>query len=1648
MSQAAPVRGPLVFEEFLAYLRRLGFAIGVDHHLRLQQLLTRMAGECSPQDLRTLLCPIFATNREQQEAFYRAFDSYFDLFLAAPAAAAPISAVMRAGEAPQRMRSPLVQRRWPYLWAAGLLAILFFFLALLITRKRVAIAPPASPVPQEVRSPLPPVPAQPPALREPAAQRVALPAPAEPKLAAPTPAEPPFWARLYEQIHSAIRLTAVVAPLLFYLFYEWYRFSRRRLVLRRQRGKKPPYSWPIRLAGGAANVYQSGEFYTAVRRLNQRQTGESCHLDIEGSIQATVDSLGYPLLAYKLDSKLPEYLVLIDRISFRDHQAELFDRLAKALHDEGLFVTVWFFEGDPRVCQGEGGQDSVPLAELEQKYLGHRLLLFGNGERLVDPVSGKLAAWSAQLTAWQDRAILTPEVPARWGLREKALASQFVVLPATVQGLLALVDHLQQPSVPDPHAAREYCDDPATPEPDHPALVEALRDYLGESAFRWLCACAVYPELHWDLTLHLGSLSCLAKELITEENVLRLIRLPWFRTGAMPDELRWRLIRELDPAQEWAVREALTEMLEGNPAPPETFASDSRRFEIAFHRYWLDRRNRRRRRELAGALGGLADARAPQEYTTLRLLESATDSPFDLLLPRRLRRILYPRGIPAFGLRTAVRALATLAVMGVVWWGTRPVGTVPDRQPPPPESQAVHVEPPRAPEPLPSSLRLITDLEAGRVVLDDQPAHGLQEGELIVNAVPPGKHTLKVASRDGEATLSFETAPAAIPSLSDPVTKNLAALVLANFGSRARLHASFGPASVELDGRPVGQVGPGGLELSDLTPGAHELVVGAGMNHTKMIIDVGPAPTLTAFLLLRSDREVGSVVVVTGEDGVRVFLNGKERLRTTSRGQLRIPNLAVREYRVRVAKEGFLEEPEISIQIRKGEEARLEFKLRPAPTLASLSLSGGPVGAQVLLDRNLVGTVQPDGSFQHSGIELGEHTIELRKDGFQPKWWQRSFAAGQTVRLLASDLVLYKVWGRLQINVTPRDAQLTLSRPGEPPKPITGTSLDLPEGNYALHARAPDHADGSVSVQIAAGNIHRLTLELKRLSKKGPVAPPLSAGMQAEDLFRELKRREKALGAEHLEVAAVLTNLAALYQVQGEYGEAEVLWQRALKIFEKNYGPEHPAVAGILDSLAELYRVQRKYELAEPLAKHAVLLREKALGDWHPDVAASLYELGAVYYSQGKTAEAEPLYRQAVAIWERGKGASPLELATALGQLGDHCFSQGRLEEAERLYGKALAIREEALGKEHSEVEVLLNGLAHVRLAQGKLAEAEPLYRRLLARREKARLPDDAALGPALTGLAGIYVRQGKYAEAEPVYRRLVAIAQKSYGPEHAAVAEALDNYAGFLRKAGQEAEGKKITAQAQAIRNKSNPRLTAKAGGLCDEFRALMSRYPFNPKATVQATIDDFNRFFRPGDGALWNFYSENLQNLIVKEGQQYAAKVGGPMTVNPAFLAFFNRVAAFSDVIYKGGQQPKLAYTLRSDLTGVNQVISLSIDGQTLNNSPGKGATQEFTWPGTPPAGAGLTVKFGGDTFQWPRYDGLWGVFGFLADSEEKAQISSSVYRLQWSMRTNRAGRQVTTAAGQPVSVRFDLDMMGAPPIFRKGYFAGWNCVVEVAR
>ena len=97
------------------------------------------------------------------------------------------------------------------------------------------------------------------------------------------------------------------------------------------------------------------------------------------------------------------------------------------------------------------------------------------------------------------------------------------------------------------------------------------------------------------------------------------------------------------------------------------------------------------------------------------------------------------------------------------------------------------------------------------------------------------------------------------------------------------------------------------------------------------------------------------------------------------------------------------------------------------------------------------------------------------------------------------------------------------------------------------------------------------------------------------------------------------------------YAEAEEGWLLALKE-AKNFGPEDPRLAASLTNLAALYFIQGKYAEAEPLYQHALAIREKALGPEHPNVAQSLENYAALLRQMNRDDEADQMQARARVI--------------------------------------------------------------------------------------------------------------------------------------------------------------------------------------------------------------------------------------------------------------------------------------------------------------------------------------------------------------------------------------------------------------------------------
>jgi serine/threonine-protein kinase len=376
------------------------------------------------------------------------------------------------------------------------------------------------------------------------------------------------------------------------------------------------------------------------------------------------------------------------------------------------------------------------------------------------------------------------------------------------------------------------------------------------------------------------------------------------------------------------------------------------------------------------------------------------------------------------------------------------------------------------------AIRLSSDTGAGEVSFDDQSPVELAGAQWTADKLATGEHKLKFVGPQGAASFSFSADAGAMPLIKGSIeAKGVLAVVVGNLGGKVHIYSSDSMAKVGLDGQAPVEVTNEGAEIPQVAPGTHQLALSARSDEYKMDIDLGPMPTLTAFL--ESGQNIGTLVIVTGQDKVKVALNGKLQANTPPGGVLRIPNLEPRNYVVHVSKNGFQDLPDQKVRVRKGEQAKLIFDLQPIPRFATLSIQSGTPGAAVFVDQAQVGTVQNDGSLTVAAINPGDHTVELRKDRFKSRPYKKHFVAGVNVPLTGADAVLEAATGELRVTFTPADATVTLAKPGEAPiKLSSGSTMSLPPGTYTLNARTADNLTRTATVEVVAGQPKTVDLPL------------------------------------------------------------------------------------------------------------------------------------------------------------------------------------------------------------------------------------------------------------------------------------------------------------------------------------------------------------------------------------------------------------------------------------------------------------------------------------------------------------------------------------------------------------------------------------------
>jgi type VI secretion system protein ImpL len=263
--------------------------------------------------------------------------------------------------------------------------------------------------------------------------------------------------------------------------------------------------------------------------------------------------------------------------------------------------------------------------------------------------------------------------------------------------------------------------------------------------------------------------------------------------------------------------------------------------------------------------------------------------------------------------------------------------------------------------------------------------------------------------------------------------------------------------------------------------------------------------------------------------------------------------------------------------------------------------------------------------------------------------------------------------------------------------------------------------------------------------------------------------------------------------------------------------------------------------------------------------------------------------------------------------------------------------------------------------------------------------------------------------------------------------------------KAVQRLMSDPITGAEGLLRNLGPAQMNAAGGAFCAPLRQLASKFPFSRRAAMPANPLDVAKIFQPGSGTLWTLYNDALQKVLVRKGSEYTAADAGEVTVTPEFVRFFNRAAAVSEAFYQGGDpEPRLTFRLTPILSEAIPSATLAFEGQTARFNRNAPETKQFVGLAAAGRTAKLSAQFGqgeGVELTLEEYHDPWAIFR-LFSAADRWQPAGDGYIVEWTLRSGRADGRSVTAGGAAANVAFRLDLGGAPPLLKPGFFDGLGC------
>jgi hypothetical protein len=340
------------------------------------------------------------------------------------------------------------------------------------------------------------------------------------------------------------------------------RLARSKRLRRRPTAPSPGHD--LELSWAASHPLETLECVRLAKALRARTTEPGRTLDVRQTVDASIRAGLRLTPRFVQHKRAPEFLAVIEQRTTHDvlaaHHARIVDQIGAhgvAIRRVGIQPRSQLFI---HPVHGRRRLEALqPTCERE------RLLLLAPDTALRDPLTGVARSWLARFDRWSETIRIGPDDDLGQPLHGvdrvltdlRCLDPAFARTRSDQQAAGRLVPALFDTD-------DELWTEPVAPPADGVTrALDLLLGALGPNGWYWLSACALYPEIRYELTVALGRLLSGddGQPLAHHVGIERLARLPWFRHAYMPDWLRTTLISTMPHGQLVEARAALQQIL-------------------------------------------------------------------------------------------------------------------------------------------------------------------------------------------------------------------------------------------------------------------------------------------------------------------------------------------------------------------------------------------------------------------------------------------------------------------------------------------------------------------------------------------------------------------------------------------------------------------------------------------------------------------------------------------------------------------------------------------------------------------------------------------------------------------------------------------------------------------------------------------------------------------------------------------------------------------------------------------------------------------------------------------------------------------------------------------------------------------------------